>query len=155
MVTLMRNAKRVSLAGRDDPQLRASTSSKLSLVCGEHLSHDIMRNGLPPIALLSSRSSTRRPGLSIRALSRVSTRGDLLVEAAVAQIASLRHENYVVDELLLELHSVVQSRFHVLHSLLDTFSLEIPPYHGRVRLASGAADLLEDCRGPLHIAAAR
>merc|ERR1719263_2752777 len=100
--------------------------------------------GLAPLALLASRNSTRRPVLSGHALSRVPVRGDLLVEATGAQIASLRHENHVVNELLLELHLVVQSGFQVLHRVLDAFSLEIPCDDGRICFAVGAAELLED-----------
>merc|ERR1719263_976930 len=91
--------------------------------------------GLAPLALLASRNSTRRPVLSGHALSRVPVRGDLLVEATGAQIASLRHENHVVHELLLELHLVVQSGFQVLESFLYGIRLEVPCDDGRVRFA--------------------
>merc|ERR1719333_1389104 len=97
--------------------------------------------GLAPIALLTSRSRNPCLGLSGAALSRVSMRGNLLVEASAAQTASLRHEDYVIDELLLELHLGVQSGFHVLESFLDTFSLEIPSDDSRIRHAIGAAKL--------------
>merc|ERR1719326_1324542 len=95
--------------------------------------------GLAPLALLPSRNL--RPGVSARALNRVSMCGELLVKIAAAEIASLGHEDHVVDELLLELNLVVQSGFEVLESFLDRFSLEEPRNDGRVCFAVGGAKL--------------
>merc|ERR1719235_2701208 len=123
-----------SFTGRENPQLLpVHVENSVYHGMDALFARRLCGRGLAPLALLSSRNL--RPGLSARTLDRVSMCGKLLVKIAAAEVASLGHEDHVVDELLLELDLIVQSGFQVLDRVLDAFHLEESGDNGRIGFA--------------------